>query len=412
MSTTTRTLSLSALALVVVAAGGYVVTRHTAAAHGDAAVPDSIALADSALKKCRGLQADAQMDCYDAFLVPLVASHGVRTAMGTLNRLGASDAQLKVDGHVYAHAIGIAAGRAGGADMGRTFASCTEIFQSGCYHGVIQAYFEDVHAVDTAAVNAMCASYTSAAADQWLRFQCVHGMGHGLTMFYAHNLVRALGGCDLLRDGWDRESCYGGAFMENIVHATTPEHSAHALHAHTAMKMEGTPFKALDSTDFQYPCSIMAERYLPACYHMQTSVMLHFTNGDIAAAAKGCLGAPAAMRSICYESLGRDISAYSRQDHHEAIRMCGKAPDQYEPWCHVGVVKNFIDLTARYQDGVAYCRAVTGAANRTKCYEAVGEQIGTLRNDMTARAAACADVDEEYRAACRYGARLSAARPS
>lgn len=353
------------------------------------------------------------MECYDGFLVPLVASHGVRTAMGTLNVLGAQDAQLRVDGHVYAHAIGIAAGRAGHGDVARAFTSCTEIFQSGCYHGVIQAYFENVRAVDTAAVGGLCKSFSSPSADQWLRFQCVHGMGHGLMMFYGHQLPRALTGCDLLGAEWDRESCYGGAFMENVVNAIAPHHASHALHSHadTHEPAATAPFKALDATDLQYPCSIMAQRHLVACYNMQASVMLHFTHGDIAAAARSCLGAPQPLRPVCYRGLGREISAYSRQDHAEAIRLCAFARAEYQPWCHFGVVKNFIDLTAKVDDGIAYCRSVTGSANRLKCYEAVGEQIATLRHDMTQREAACAEVGEAYRGACRYGARLASVPP-
>src|SRR5438094_8385415 len=179
----------------------------------------------------------------------------------------------------------MAAGR--GADIRRAFTDCTEIFQSGCYHGVIQAYFERARAVDAAGVNALCGPYV---ADQWLRFQCVHGAGHGLTMFYDHDLPRALAGCDLLGEAWDRESCYGGAFMENVVNATAPHHAAHALHSHAAAHDHGAapPFKALDPTDLQYPCSIVAQRYLVACYNMQTSVMLFFTHRDMATAARGC----------------------------------------------------------------------------------------------------------------------------
>ncbi|HZH81261.1 MAG TPA: hypothetical protein VFD68_08140, partial [Gemmatimonadales bacterium] len=167
MAQHTRALSLAALGLFAAGAGGCLAARDQAGASQarQAPTPDSIALADSALRTCRGLSGDAQMDCYDGFLDPLVTSRGVRTAMGTLNALGARDAQLRVDGHVYAHAIGITAGSAGGADLTRAFASCSEIFQSGCYHGVIQAYFERVRTVDTASANRMCSSYASPGAD-------------------------------------------------------------------------------------------------------------------------------------------------------------------------------------------------------------------------------------------------------
>jgi hypothetical protein len=307
------------------------VACHKPSASTGRAGADSLALADSALRTCRALSGDAQADCYNGVLVPLVASRGVRLAMGTLNALAARDAGVRVDGHVYAHMIGMAAGRAAGADLRHAFTECTEIFQSGCYHGVIQTYFEQLHTVDAAGVNALCGPYT---ADQWLRFQCVHGAGHGLTAFYDHDLPRALAGCDLLGSSWDRESCYGGAFMENVVNATAPHHAGHALHAH----MAATPFKALDSTDLQYPCSAVGRRYLTACYNMQTSVMLHFTRGDFAATARACLHAPPGLEPVCFQGMGREVSAYSRQDHRAAIRLCGFASAEYQPWCHVGVV--------------------------------------------------------------------------
>ena len=86
--------------------GGYFVTRARAPVSRATAVTDSVALADSAVGRCRASSGDAQMDCYDAFLVPVVASHGVRTAMGALHVLGTRDDQVRADGHVYAHAIG------------------------------------------------------------------------------------------------------------------------------------------------------------------------------------------------------------------------------------------------------------------------------------------------------------------
>jgi hypothetical protein len=156
----------------------------------------------------------------------------------------------------------------------------------------------------------------------------------------------------------------------------------------------------------------MPERYLVQCYQMQTSVMLHFTKGDIAAAARACLQAPVHLRSVCHQSLGRDISAHARQKRSKSVEMCSLADPEYQPWCHFGVAKNFIDIAAREEDGIRYCREVPGQRNKFKCYEAVGEQIGTLKNNVPDRAAACAKVEDKYRGACAYGARLTAVRPS
>ena len=59
-------------------------------------------------------------------------------------------------------------------------------------------------------------------------------------MIYAHNLPKALAGCDLLSDDWDKRSCYGGAFMENIVNVTDAASSgAWTRISRTGMHMAG-----------------------------------------------------------------------------------------------------------------------------------------------------------------------------
>jgi hypothetical protein len=75
------------------------------------------------------------------------------------------------------------------------------------------------------------------------------------------------------------------------------------------------------------------------------------------------------------------------------------------------LVKNFVDLNARASDGLSLCRELFGEANKMKCYEAVGEQIGTLKNDAEARRALCQPSEPGYLAACLFGARVSTEQP-
>lgn len=390
------------------------------------AATDPLALADSIYARCADQTFAEKTDCYERRLVPLVSSAGVRAALEALTRLGTRDPDVSRHGHVYAHAIGIQAFRAR-PDVAVTFARCTEIYQSGCYHGVIQAYFERAgeekgRSSPTAAdVNAVCRSYHEAGASRWLLFQCVHGMGHGLTMLHGHDLPRALRDCDLLEQAWDRESCYGGAFMENIVNATAPHHmlatSADAG-GHDGHHPGGGPaqgrkeaFRALDPADPHYPCSILEEKYVVACYQMQTSAILFQNGGDIRAAARTCDGAPPGLRPTCYQSLGRDISAYALQDHLESIRLCSLGSPRYRPWCYVGVVKNFVDLTSTTGDAFAFCRRVPEIPGKLKCHEALGEQIGVLESRPSEREALCLRSEPAFLEACRYGARLRGVPP-
>ena len=342
--------------------------------------------------------------------------------MGALGQLGASDRDVRANGHVYAHAIGIAAGKRPG-DISETFGQCSESYQSGCYHGVIQARFAMLPNIGSSEVNAICQPFRSGEAQRWIRFQCVHGVGHGLTTLNDHDLSRALSGCDLLTDSWDRQSCYGGAFMENIVNVTNPHHPASALSHHGAKAEDhssgdghagmagmdhdhAAAFKAVDPADPQYPCSVLADRYQSACYQMQTSVMLYNNKGDIAATARDCDRAPRTMIITCYTSLGRDISSISMQNHAEATRMCALGTISYQPWCYFGLVKNIIDLNARPADGIALCRDVPSTSGKLICYVAVGEQVALLATDIKQRQSMCAPSEALLMDACLYGARV------
>ena len=401
----------------------------TVPAPADPGLTSDPALAEAAAlrSRCGPLRDDRARDCYDQALLAVLAERGVAPAMGVLERLGELDPGVRRDGHLFSHSIGLAA-LPEPAQVGATFSQCTEIFQSGCYHGVIQAYFArlteagDAAGVGAEAVNAVCADYRGRADSRWIFFQCAHGMGHGLTLFHGYHLPMALAGCDLLSDAWERDSCWGGAFMENVVNATSPhhgtgrpqveaaagaapadEHAGHAM-AHDHGAMAGEPWKALDRDDPLYPCNALDARYQPSCYLMQTSPILYFNGGDFAAAARACDSAPVVHRAACYQSLGRDASAYSQQDHQRAMRLCANGDPQYRSWCHVGYAKNLVDLTARPADGLDYCRVLDDPAMKSACYAAIGEQTWVLADDPQRRRAWCAEAEPAYRGACMRAA--------
>ena len=387
---------------------------------------DSASMAKLIVRECRA--AKVRSSCYETPLVEAALAGHVRLAMGALGQIGAADIDVKRDGHVYAHAIGIAAGKLPG-DIVQTFDQCSEAYQSGCYHGVIQARFAALDSIGTKEVNAVCEPFRASETHRWLRFQCVHGIGHGLTTLNAHDLPKGLAGCDLLNDWWDKQSCYGGAFMENIVNVTNPHHPATALAHHSGQPaknhsvddhdgMSGmahehaAQFKPVDPADPLYPCSVLGERYQSACYQMQTSVILYNNKGDIAGAALACDSAPKTMRATCYSSLGRDISSYSMQDHAEGIRMCSLGTVRYQPWCYFGLVKNIVDLNARPSEGISLCRDVSLTSGKLMCYVAVGEQVAFLAPDLETRRSMCASSEAAMMNACLFGARVKTDPPA
>lgn len=383
--------------------------------------------AASIVQQCDRRVPPERTACYESALLALLRSEGIRPAMQTLEEIGRRSEAVRRDGHVYAHAIGLAAYTTSD-EVGQRYAQCTPAFQSGCYHGVIQSYFAD-HAsqhgpehLDRETVNAVCSDIRSDPASRWQLFQCAHGIGHGLTMVFDHHLPRALAGCDLIASPWEREGCYGGAFMENLVQATAPHHtvgrpnmeqgaSEHGGHDHHgAQASSAEPFKPLDPEDPLYPCNVLEARYLNSCYQMQTSAILFFNRGQMDVAVEACDKAPEQFQSTCYQSLGRDISAYTVQNHAEAVRLCSKGNPQHQPSCHAGYAKNLVDLTARAGDGFSYCRSIPDPGSKSRCYQAVGEEIWVLAADASQQEALCNDAEPDYRGFCRRGAGLPEAR--
>jgi hypothetical protein len=406
-------------------AGCAVLAVLLAGAHAPAAAQED-ALVRTATRQCAERDGMAKSSCYEQILLPLAERGELGRALRVLEQIGAIDQEVRRNGHMYVHGLGIAAYDPA-RDAAETFTECTELFHAGCYHGVIQAHFSGLAVVDSAAVNDFCGRVRERRPDQWTYFQCVHGLGHGLTINAAHDLPAGLAGCDLLAGIWEQESCYGGAFMENVGNATQPHHNAlvanlpaadpgggagghagHGQHAHAAQ----TSFKAIDPADPHHPCSVVGEKYLAACYGMQTTVMLHLNGNDFGKAARTCDSAPAAARRTCHQSLGRDASGFAEQDHEDTIRLCRRDESPNGVWCYVGAVKAITDWSGTPDEGHGFCARVERGPARVRCVEALGEQIGIMMGTPEARRTACRAGDVTLSDVCLYGARVLAVKPA
>ena len=377
-------------------------------------------------RRCRSPDFAKTRDCYSAALDERLAG-GPAPALQLLDRLAALDPAVRRHGHFYAHRIGISALKSP-AEVSRVFAACTPAWESGCYHGVIQSYFIATRrgggGVTSDSVEALCGDYRGKRPD--LLFQCTHGLGHGLAILHRHDLPPALRSCDLLSRQPERQMCYAGGFMESLVNAIHPHSVAAADTARSRSKAKagpaaahsghgpneghgpagaeaapaGAPFKALDPADLHYPCSRMDEKYLIACYTVQTSAMLHHSGRDVGRAATECGLAPEKARATCFVSLGRDISTIASNDGAEAVRLCGLAAAAFRPHCHRGVVRSIVNRNADPAEGIPYCRAVPEPASKRSCYSVVGLQALALPDGEARRERACRLAEPALADAC------------
>ena len=379
--------------------------------------------------------------CLDAAVRDLLGRDGWPTVWRVLSEPVAAEPALQPEAHVVAHGLGAEAYRIAGSVAG-AFRLCTPAFWSGCYHGALQAHFARwAHSGDVPAaeLDGVCRPLQTEA--RWLWFQCLHGLGHGVTIAAGYELGRALALCGRLADPWAREICYGGVFMEDWVgrpgaaaahdhgagHAPggaappgaghvhqSADHGGHAHHPVVASAGGEAPtasgITAIDTTDLAHPCSAVATRYERACYLFQTSRVLARTGGDFTRVTAFCAATPAHVRPLCYQSLGRDADAYGGGD--DMVRARCVAAGDGAAWCHVGVAKNRVHDRHDPRAGLAYCAALPAdEATRTLCGAAVGEEV-RLFAELVGRAPLCASDDEAVTRGCRFAAGLERQRPA
>ncbi len=347
-----------------------------------------------------------KQQCYHTGLEKLLRTQGTEHALAILGELTQQDPDVLRDAHPYTHHLGRAS-FAYYQDVAEAFARCRETFWSGCYHGVLEGYVRSLREIKPETIAAVCTRDIDAWQSTFLQYQCLHGLGHGLTLYFDYQLPKALGGCDALASPWERESCYSGVFMENVVAFLQPHHThkdGHQSHA-------DRPRSLLRPEDPLYPCTALDEPYQRACYRMQSSAILAFSQHDFTRAFEVCAGAPTAFVTVCSESLGRDVSGFTQRDAEKTILLCQQgSPEQATP-CLVGAVKDFILTQANPQPGLAFCRRLD-AASKAACYAATGEVLLSLYPGRQKRAQSCAQAESEYIEACQAAASASSPTPN
>lgn len=352
--------------------------------------------AGAAGEECRTKSYQEKIPCYKQTFERIIHTQGTEQALDTLQQLAAVDPDVRHYSHPYTHHIGKVS-FAHYKDAPTAFAHCKDTFWSGCYHGVLEGYVSQYPNLAPKDIATVCSGVKDPNRPTFMKFQCVHGLGHGLTMHFQHDLFKSLTYCDALPTTWDQESCYGGAFMENVIWFQTGPHAEHD--GHGAHAGHGGPAKLLDPSDPHYPCNAVEKRYRRSCYMMQTSAMLTLNGYDFAGTFKECERAPAELIETCARSLGRDVSGYTLTNAERVRTLCLLGPPHLIGQCFRGAAKDFGFTHASPQRSIALCRIVDGPY-KADCYSAVHEFIVDFHADTAKRFQECRTADEAYQSIC------------
>jgi hypothetical protein len=343
---------------------------------------------------------DERVGCYERVLDDIIRHQGTRQALATLQQSVENDPVARIQSHPLAHQIGRLS-YAHYNNMAQAFLRCTDAFNSGCYHGVLEAHLSGIPHLAPRDVAEVCRGVKDPLRPAFTQFLCLHGLGHGLVMHFNNDMFKALTFCDGLTTIWDQENCYGGVFMQNIVAFKSlgdAGHDSHGGHGGHAVTTE--PRKLLDPNDHLYPCTVVGEKYRRACYLMQSSAMLALNGQNFAKTFTLCQKAPEQYLITCIQSVGRDISGVTLTNPEATKAICFLAPSHLVGECLKGAVKDFIGTHANPQRGIALCRVVDDA-NKEDCYKGVGTYLMDFYPDREKRNEACRSAEPGYQAACR-----------
>lgn len=296
--------------------------------------------------------------------------------------------------HQAAHDVGHAAYDLYGADV---FQKGDSSCHSGFYHGAMEKLIVDTGVDDFAPrMHEICNQYRS----RFKRFECLHGIGHGVMAYTGYDLPAALEMCRGLQTWFAKKSCYGGVFMENVI----------AAMGEGAIPGHDTPWI---SADPHYPCNALPNQtdVQESCYLMQTSRMHQIFGGDHFQVAAACRNATPVARDECFQSFGRDAGGRTFRDPVQIRNLCHLTPDTYFDECIEGGVNVIIDFWGGNLQGQphAVCKEITAKRYKAHCYTVIGSRLPSLYpGNESRRQQICGYSEDRYESVCRAAAQLPA----
>lgn len=313
------------------------------------------------LKVCEDSPQDTRYKCVETYFVDLENKYGATAAQNALASTIKTDQYIQSQCHPIAHTLGRTAYKKYGSVPNAT-KYATEVCWSGYYHGVMEAYmakFDDTGLM--AAMPTIC-TQTPGKLYSFDYYNCVHGLGHGVTIRFDNDIFKALTYCDAIGDdkSWEQQSCYSGVFMQNIVVDGV---------AHTS--------KDLKADDPIYPCDAVTYNQKNPCYLIVTSHILQVNGYNYPAGFQACDRVEEPFNHTCYQSMGRDISGNFLLDTPSIVSHCAEGSSALIPDCYIGAVKNDVFNDRNTVKGTQLCDSSPSQYQDT-CRKALNEAASSI----------------------------------
>ncbi len=269
-------------------------------------------------------------------------------------------------------------------DVSEALSYAEQVCGGAVFHGVIQNYLvkqkflgaspEDID------IKSICPkpSGNPYYIDHW---QCLHGIGHGLSDSYDYDVLSAVKRCEEFEPGLEQLSCSKGVFMQNEVY-----------HLETG---EGD----IDEDNIFYPCDAVDSIRAAPCYHYHVTHMLLQNQGKLKATFDDCDKIePSELVKYCYYGFGRQLSATFGGIIENALLLCESGQNsQYHSLCLKGMLLTTINVNKSTEIGFSFCKALP-EKYKEECYDGIGMWLLMLsekENDDDFRKPECLKSEDD-----------------
>jgi hypothetical protein len=289
-------------------------------------------------------QAVSKLDHYLNQYQKLTESEDPKKALELLKREIKSDRYLAKNCHSVAHQIGKSA-----LKMYGSFAAATPyqdaICNSGFVHGVIEATFKDSRDISRD-LNEVCKDATQNLYTKW---ECFHGIGHGVMYYTNNNLPLSLQFCSSFKSDFERGNCANGVYMENF-------NSEQSLHPSTFVKND----------DLFYPCFEPNSIDRDACFYYAPVRFLELNNHNYIEAMQWCSGAGSFAESCKSGVSGQAVKDYF-DDLSAVEQLCSSVGKADQSNCIQSAVTMVVNMHGNTQDASAFCESLSSKDFKRTC---------------------------------------------
>lgn len=326
-------------------------------------------------------QSDQTYRCYKQVFKSYIDQAGIKPALESLLSLSNQNDLVKASCHSLAHDLGREAYVLTQGNIGKIFKEGNTTCWSGFYHGALEKAFSRSENLPKTAAE-LC-TVKNGVTGSFLYYQCLHGLGHGLAARFDNEIYQALDVCKTLADSYQQNSCYGGVFMENYVANPEVGHSS----------------KYLDNNDPIAPCNKVEQIYKYNCYQLVSIQILKLNGYNFGQAFQTCESAEKDFISVCYQSVGRDISGYTAEDPVRAVNFCAEGNSIAETECIKAVVSDSVYSKSSEKNVQKICDLVNNS-QKSSCYSSAGVAINVLYDKIEAKKQACRTFPSDFQEYC------------